>query len=115
MTRKRRIIIAATSFTGLVLWLLLTNPRNLPIALLMVPVVLLFVGLLSTSGLLLEKLFPKMVRRRRIMLAVTISVVPAFLLVLGSINQLTWRDVILVAILVGFLYFYSGRLDFSES
>lgn len=114
MIRFRKPLIAVACFILLGLWLSLTNPQNMPVVFLMVPFALLFAGLWLSVTVIITKFFPKMERSRRIATATCISGVPVFLLLLGSVNQLTWRDVILVFVFVGFLYFYSGRLHFSE-
>lgn len=115
MIRNHRLWITIGLYVALAAWLFLTNPQKLPIIFLMVPFVLLFAALWLTANLFLNRFFPKLRKPRRVAAALCISGVPVFLLILGSVNQLTWRDVVLVVCLVVFLFFYSGRLHFSES
>jgi sugar phosphate permease len=94
--------------------LFLTDPQKVPIVLLVAPFLLVGAMLLVGSLLFIRKFFPAAARRKRLLYAVTIAGFPTFTLVLSSINQLTWRDAILVVVLVGCLIFYVNRVNFSS-
>lgn len=115
LVQSKKIWVTAGSYIGLVLWLFFTDPQRIPIIFLMVPFLLLFTALWFTTDLLLARFLPRIKGSRKVMAKVGVSGVPVFLLILGSVNQLTWRDVVLVLCLAGFLIFYSGRIHFSES
>lgn len=102
-------------YLALFLWLSLTDPRKLPIVLLIVPFGLLFAALFMTVSLLIKQFLPRMTQGKRRLAAACVSGLPCFLLILSSVNQLTWRDVALVAFLSIFLLFYASRARFSGS
>jgi hypothetical protein len=102
-------------YLALFLWLSLTDPRKLPIVLLIVPFVLLFAAVFMTISLILRRFVPRMSGSKRRLAAACVSGLPCFLLILSSVNQLTWRDVALVAFLSIFLLFYASRARFSGS
>jgi len=102
-------------YLALLLWLSLTDPRKLPIILLIVPFVLLFAAVFMTITLLIRQFLPHMSVTKRRLAAGCISGLPCFLLILSSVNQLTWRDAALVAFLSIFLLFYASRARFSGS
>lgn len=99
----------------LFLWLSLTDPRKLPIVFLLVPFILLFAAIYLTVNLILRRFTPRMSVGKRRLAAACVSGLPSFLLLLSSVNQLTWRDVALVAFLSIFLLFYASRARFSGS
>jgi len=102
-------------YVVLLIWLFVTDPRKLPIVLLIVPFALLFTALFMTVTALLGRFLPRLSRSRRRLAAACVGGLPCFLLVLSSVNQLTWRDVALVAFLSIFLLFYASRARFSKS
>ena len=104
----------ALLYVGLFIFLSTTNPANLPIVLLMLPLLLLFLGLYLSILLALERVLQKTAPRRRKLYAAYASGVPTFLLVLSSVDQLTWRDVTLVIFLVLCLLFYTSRAHFGK-
>ncbi len=102
-------------YLALFLWLSLTDPRKLPIVLLIVPFALLFAAIFMTVSFVLKQFMPRMSVTKRRLAAACVSGLPSFLLILSSVNQLTWRDVALVAFLSIILLFYASRARFSAS
>jgi hypothetical protein len=102
-------------YLALFLWLSLTDPRKLPIVLLIVPFALLFAAVFMTVSFVLKQFMPRMTVAKRRLAAGCVSGLPSFLLILSSVNQLTWRDVALVAFLSIILLFYASRARFSAS
>lgn len=115
IVRLRRLWLIAGLYIALALWLFLTDPRKMPIVFLMVPFAMLGAALWLTTDTVIKKFVPRLKASRRLAIITCVSIVPVFLLVLNSVNQLTWRDVVLVVCLVAFLLFYSGRIHFSKS
>jgi hypothetical protein len=64
---------------------------------------------------LLGRFFPKLAAAKRGLYAIYLSALPSFLLLLSSVNQLTWRDFTLVLFLVICLWFYTGRMHLIKS
>ena len=102
-------------YLALFLWLSLTDPRKLPIVLLIVPFALLFAAVFMTVSLIVRQFMPRLSVAKRRLAAACVSGLPSFLLILSSVNQLTWRDVALVAFLSIILLFYASRARFSTS
>lgn len=112
MVRNARITsqlaIIAALYAGLGTFLLSTDPRKLPVVLVVVPFLLLFVALFYTIWLLLHKIG----RRRSAVIAVCLATLPVLMIVLQSINQLTIRDVVILLVLEAGLLFYITRTSF---
>jgi hypothetical protein len=94
--------------------LITTNPRSLPLALLVAPFVILATALYLTISLILRMMWPRLSRPKRLFYSACLAGLPTFLLILNSVNQLTWRDVLLVVILTLFLFFYGSRWQASQ-
>jgi hypothetical protein len=105
MTRTAKII--GTCLIILCLLFVLTEPQNLPSILLTVPFGLVFIVLfLSVRAIATDRIKSASARLR---LAVLVAALPTLLLVLRSLGQLTFRDVLTALALFGVTYFYLGR------
>lgn len=109
----RPVVILLVSVTLLVALLLFTDPRKVPIIVLLLPFVLLFLVIFESVSLALHRFMPRLSSRKRKIIAATLGGLPCFLLLLSSINQLTWRDVTLVTVLLLLGLFYSSRANFT--
>lgn len=98
-------------------FLLSTNPAKLSAALLVVPVLLLFVCLAGSIYFLQNvSVFGGGDRSaaKKFGLAVLLAAIPSFLLLLRSINQLTLKDLALLLILALVAWSYVKRFKFSQ-
>lgn len=94
-------------------FLVFTNPQNLPLILLILPLLLFFVALFLTVRSILAHLDGGINRanaRYRTVLAATISAFPVMCLLLQSIGQFSARDFVTISILFGILIFYINRM-----
>lgn len=118
-TKKiRNTILLVLLYLSLPLLLFVTNPQKLPIALLILPVFLLFVIIYVTVYLLLNKRIKKSERiskTRLALIAGIISIVPVLLIVLASIQQFTLRDIILSIVIVIGISWYLLKVDFLKT
>jgi hypothetical protein len=114
LRKFRRPIKVLLVWLALFIWLALTNPQKLPIVLLIVPFSLLFAAIFLTSSLVMRRFLPRLGRGKRRLAAGCLAGLPTFILILSSVNQLTWRDVALIAFLSIFLLFYASRARFSS-
>jgi hypothetical protein len=114
LSKFKRLIRVILVWAALFAWLALTDPQKLPIVLLIVPFGLLFAAIFLAFSLLIRRFIPKMSRAKRRLIAACVSGLPTFILILSSVNQLTWRDVALIAFLSIFLLFYASRARFSS-
>lgn len=95
-------------------FLITTDPRHLPLILLIVPFVLMMSAFYLTISLLMQIFRPSMLRPKRVYFSIVSSGFLTFLLVLNSVNQLTWRDALLLVVLMLFLLFYGSRWQASR-
>lgn len=116
-SRKTKL---ATSQVFLLLCILLFfDPRHLAIPILTLPFVLLFGALFYGSEALQEwyaghnDLEANLKRKRS--LSLLVASVPVSILILGSINQLTLKDILLFGILLITGSFYMKRANFNTS
>jgi len=101
--------ISLISSTILLSILLLTDPQMLPSVILIAPFVLIFVALLACIIAVLG-LYGDMPWRRKLRVGLAGAFIPVILLILQSLGQLTFRDVLAVFILFGVVYFYLSKL-----
>jgi uncharacterized membrane protein YccC len=113
--KLRRLGVVIGLYVALVLMLFTTSPSKLPIILLIVPFLLMFLVVFISVRLVLQRFFPRLERARQLLIAGCLAGLPSFLLILSSINQLTWRDAFLVIFLVVFLLFYASRINFFKN
>jgi hypothetical protein len=113
--RYRPAVIALSSFILLICFLVLTNPKKSPLIVLLIPFVLLFMVLYNALIYILPILMPhSFTRRHGKAVAIIIGFEPVLLLLLASINQLTWRDGILSFILICGFAWYLSRATFTS-
>jgi hypothetical protein len=92
-----------------------TNPKNLPVLMLLIPVVSLFIILFLIFYWLIRKSVFSSKQysiNRSAFLATTFSIVPVLLLILASTRQFTFRDVCLSLILFFLIIVYFSKVDF---
>ena len=106
----KRVLPLTVLYCGLLVFLLTTNPHNLPIGWLLVPFVWAFVTLFMTFRAVLPVLWKTAPWRRINGFAAALAFIPVVLLILDSINELTPRDVLLVSCFTIIAMFYISRL-----
>lgn len=95
-----------------VVFFLLIDPRTLPLVLMIVPFLWAFVALFSTFWVIMSHFEVFGSKKRRVILGGVASSLPVLLLVLSSIHQLTFRDVVISVAIVSLVGFYMSRADF---
>ncbi len=93
------------------LFILTTNPEQLPLPLLVVPFIWLF-GILFYSAKQLLKRFSSLSDKQSLIISGMTAALPVLLLLFQSIHQLTAKDVLLSVGLVGVAALYIFRADF---
>jgi hypothetical protein len=91
-----------------------SNPKNLPVFMLLVPVVSIFsIFFLIFYWLIRKSIFSNKQYsiNRSAFLATTLSIVPVLLLVLASTKQFTFRDVCLSLVLFFLIVIYFSKVD----
>ena len=106
MKKHKPLIIAAISWLMLSLVIFLTDPFEAPLVILILPFALLFVSLYQLMMYLAQRLLPNMSAVRRKAAIIPLSLLPVVLLLLSSVQQLTTRDIVLIAVLLIVTGFY---------
>lgn len=109
LIKKTGIAIVVVLILGL--FISFTNPQDLPIALLIVPFILFFVLVKVVAGLIIGLLFINLSKLKARAISNSISLLLLFILVLNSLGQFTWKDLILSGVLSGLLGFYFYKSD----
>lgn len=106
------ILFLAGCFVG---FLLLTDPNKVALPLLMVPFALL--GVIFYQTLLLVSLLARRQKSSYLgkIIALSVATLGVGLLLLQSLNQLTWRDGLLAVLFAGLFWLYIWRADFLRS
>lgn len=113
LLRLFKMLIWPLGSLGLLIgFLLLTNPRDLPAWLLIVPFVLWFLFLFTGLRLVGRMLQPNPAAKPGVALPAIGAAVPTLLLVFNSVSQLTLRDVLLSVFFgIGMLW-YAKQVNF---
>lgn len=112
---KRQLLRTGISWLVLLVFMVVCQPSQLPVIVLIVPFVLLFTGLFSLWGLLqmlYERFITKKQGRRHRRLGAMVCGSAVLLVILQSLGQLTLRDAGTVAAIavIGYLYVARNRL-----
>ncbi len=108
---RSKAMIPLVSWLLLVACLVLTDPLRLPLAALLVPFGLFFVAVRSSLRLLLDQLYKRGSPAKLRLVSTTISVILVFILVLQSLGQLSWQDILLTVSLITATLFYFNKTD----
>jgi hypothetical protein len=113
----KRLGWLAGSYALLLLLLITTDPFRAPLLIVMIPFVLLFIALFFTINTVLNAdiLAQRLARQKRLFVAGAAAWLPVMLLILRSINQLTWRDGLILVIFILALLFYVSRTNLTRS
>ena len=114
----RRHMTRALKITGacsiiLLLLLLLSDPRNLPSVILIVPFALVFIILWLATTIFLD--YYAFAKAKRARTGLIVAAIPVLLLGLQSLGQLTIRDTLAICILFVITYFYLSRFTASTA
>lgn len=93
------------------LFVVTTNPHNLPLPLLVLPFLWLFTVLFVTTSLLIKRR-QNISKRQMVITAGVIASIPVLLAIFQSIHQLSLKDVLLSTSLVLLAAWYVLRADF---
>jgi hypothetical protein len=110
--KKHLLAVTMGMYSILVIFLMFTDPRKLPVVALVAPIIWLFVCLSLSMYLVLTRFnaHKKSGNRRIIVYAISLSAMLCVVILLRSVNQLNGRDVLLIAVFLAIVSFYSGKL-----
>lgn len=103
--------LLAISIAGLIFFLIFSDPLALPLPLLLVPFMLLFLATRSLVFMLLRMLFQATSKRKVGVLATGGALILVFVVVLQSLGQLSWRDILLTMSFIVIVVFYFSKTD----
>ncbi len=109
MKQYAYIIRATVAGSLLLAVLLLTDPLDAPLVVLMMPFVLLFALIHQITMFLLQRLLPSLSVARKNAIAIPVAFLPVALILLSSVQQLTTRDIVLLVVLLLITGFYIRR------
>ncbi len=110
MGKKKVAVMGSSATLSLAILLMTTNPQSVSVFVMMVPFLLLFAILSSVGWLIFEAYDTE--PRRRIVLSAMFAVLPVLLLILKSIGQLEFKDLLIVLAFILFGWFYVSRINF---
>ncbi|MCA9332370.1 hypothetical protein KDA00_00685 [Candidatus Saccharibacteria bacterium] len=112
LSRIRKTLVLIIVIASLPLFLLMTNPEHLPLIFLLTPIALVFLIFYKSSMMLigLYKSNTNVTKQRT--MSSLLAALPTLLIVLQSIQQLTYKDVIIVIFLWLMLWWYLLKIDF---
>lgn len=114
----KKSIFVLVMYLGLLFFLLSTQPGNLPVGVLLVPVIWLFLAMFNTVLLVFDLVVrPKQYHsayKKRYAVAALGAGAPTLLLILNSISQLTARDVLIVLVFTIAALLYLQRIKFNQ-
>lgn len=109
--QKKHVIGLLVAYVSGILFFATTNPNELPLIMLVVPFLYLFAVFYMTILLFCRLLAIK----SAVLISVVISIFAVLLLVLGSLHQLTIRDMVISLALTVLLSWYVMRLTNQRS
>ncbi len=112
--KAHKIVGLLLLYASGLLFLMSTDPAQLPLVLIVVPFLWLFATLFATLWLVLGLLPAFQPHKRRLITAGSGSALPVLLLVFRSMHQLTIRDILLSVVLIAVAAFYVSRADFIQ-
>lgn len=93
------------------LFFIFTDPGNLPVGLLMIPIILIFVvGYLLTRLVLRFATKALLSDRKQRTYAILTGLVAGLIMLFQSTGGIIWADVILMSLIVAIAYFYVDKL-----
>lgn len=95
----------------LLIFILLTNPDSIALPLLVVPFGLIGLIVYKLSDLILM-IIGKTEKRVKKILSISVSSFVVVILLLQSLNQLTWKDCLITFVFAVFFWLYVWRADF---
>ena len=105
------LAISLLSAVGLVFMLILTDPLELPLILLLIPFLLLFLLVRSICILIMPAFYREGSKRKTRFLATACAGIVLFVVILQSLGQLSWRDILLTVALISATAFYFKKTD----
>ncbi len=112
ISKYKKIITFVLLLLFLPFFLAFTDPNQLPLPLLVVPIVLFFIISFLVFYLLIEFAKPNIEKARRRTISSLLAVFPTLLIVLQSLKQLTAIDVLLVILIWVPLTWYLLKIDY---
>ncbi|MGZ6004996.1 MAG: hypothetical protein ACXWLH_02495 [Candidatus Saccharimonadales bacterium] len=113
----RRIITIVVAYACLLIFLFSTDPRKLAVGWLILPFLLLFICLFLSIFYVVDWLRPNQSSnsRKKIISTAVLAALPATMLLLDSVDQLTIRDALLIAVLSVLGMFYINMISLKRN
>jgi hypothetical protein len=105
---KHRVLTIGFSLTAFIVLCTTTNPKTAPSFVLVLPFIFLFITMVASMRLILQR--KGWVAARSWQVSFFVAGIPIGLLVLQSVGQLTMRDGLTILAFFGIGYFYVARI-----
>jgi hypothetical protein len=110
----RKIILVLSLYIIFFGFLSLTQPQHVPLIVLVAPFIIMTIAFYLSVCVLLTWLMPGIALSKRRFFSSSVAGFCVFMVVLSSVNQLTARDFLLMALLSVCLLLYIGRVNFTK-
>jgi hypothetical protein len=107
-----RILQLGIVYVSGLIFLLATNPKNLVLPLLLIPFVWFYLSLYMTFRLIVFSVGFGISSKRRIFISAVCSGLPTLIIILASLNQLAFKDLLFSCVLLCGASLYLFRADF---
>ena len=109
---KRRLVVALIAFATAIFYMMATTPGKVSLAMLLVPFALMGVIVFEIASLVFVSVSKSKSRTVQRIVPAGVSTVFVTVLLLQSLNQLTWKDGLILLSLVVMVTVYLWRADF---
>lgn len=109
---KRRNIVTILILISLPAYLVLTNPAELPLLGVLVPIALFFGASYSISEAVILRLRPDIIKAKARILSLVIALFPSLIIVLQSLKQLNLKDVLIITGVWLIFAWYLQKIDY---
>ena len=118
VSNKKLVLVDTFFYVSLFVFLVFTDPQKLPVLLLLIPIIWLFAGIVCSILIVARVVYAnssRSINLRQLLVSVALAGFPSGMLLLSSINQLTFRDVLLMSFISVIIIFYSRRFKLSDT
>lgn len=112
MPMNKKILLLISMIVCLAVFMLLTNPNEIPLGFLLVPFLIISIIVFLAANYLINLLRnDKKTKKKTIVFSAALSVIIMNFLVLRSVGQLTLQDGLISVLITIILGFYIGKLQ----
>lgn len=111
--KSTKLMLLVSNYGALILFLAISNPHDLSAIMLVIPILLLFSALFITMFWYVLR-HSESTGLRRTAISALIAGVPSVLLLLRSMGQLSFKDILLMMVFAFVTFIYADRIRFYQ-